>query len=63
MNRLNVVRRGALALISIVAVAQEAARTVQYHSQDIVPIRAQGQIHNPHRGATDREDHGSRHWR
>jgi len=40
MNRLNVVAGVALALISIVAVAQEAARTVQYHSQDIVPIRA-----------------------
>jgi type IV secretion system protein VirB9 len=40
MNRLNVVAGVAMALISIVAVAQEAARTVQYHSQDIVPIRA-----------------------
>ena len=31
----------ALALSSTVAVAQDAsARTVQYHSQDIVPIRA-----------------------
>src|SRR6202166_5199665 len=31
----------ALALPSLAAVAQEAsARTVQYHSQDIVPIRA-----------------------
>jgi hypothetical protein len=36
---------------------------VQYHSQDIVPDPRQGQIHNPDRGATDREDHGSRHWR
>ena len=27
-------------LISVNAVAQESARTVQYHSQDIVPIRA-----------------------
>ena len=26
--------------ISVNAVAQESARTVQYHSQDIVPIRA-----------------------
>jgi len=33
-------RRVALALASIVAVAQESARTVQYHSQDIVAIRA-----------------------
>jgi len=40
MNRLNVVAGVALALTSIVAVAQESARTVQYHSQDIVPIRA-----------------------
>jgi type IV secretion system protein VirB9 len=40
MNRLNVVAGVALALTSIVAVAQDAARTVQYHSQDIVPIRA-----------------------
>ena len=40
MNRPYVVAGVALALISIVAVAQESARTVQYHSQDIVPIRA-----------------------
>ena len=40
MNRLNVVAGVALALTSIVAVAQDAARTVQYHSQDIVPIHA-----------------------
>src|ERR1700756_1287412 len=26
--------------LSVTAVAQESARTVQYHSQDIVPIRA-----------------------
>src|SRR3984893_15319674 len=29
-----------LAVSSISALAQESARTVQYHSQDIVPIRA-----------------------
>jgi type IV secretion system protein VirB9 len=40
MNRLNVVAGVALALTSIAAVAQDAARTVQYHSQDIVPIHA-----------------------
>jgi type IV secretion system protein VirB9 len=40
MNRLIAVAGVALALTSIVAVAQESARTVQYHSQDIVPIRA-----------------------
>ena len=40
MNRLQVVAGVALALTSIVAVAQDAARTVQYHSQDIVPIHA-----------------------
>jgi type IV secretion system protein VirB9 len=40
MNRLNVVAGVAMALASIVAVAQESARTVQYHSQDIVAIRA-----------------------
>jgi len=40
MNRINVVAGVALALTSIVAVAQDAARTVQYHSQDIVPIHA-----------------------
>jgi type IV secretion system protein VirB9 len=40
MNRLNVVAGVALALTSIVAVAQDTARTVQYHSQDIVPIHA-----------------------
>ena len=31
-----------LALSSIAAPAQESARTVQYHSQDIVAIRAKG---------------------
>ena len=40
MNRLNVVAGVALALTSIAAVAQDAARAVQYHSQDIVPIHA-----------------------
>jgi type IV secretion system protein VirB9 len=40
MRRLNVTAGFVLALTSIVAVAQESARIVQYHSQDIVPIRA-----------------------
>jgi type IV secretory pathway VirB9-like protein len=42
MNRISIVIAGtALALIAPVAVAQDAsARTVQYHSQDIVPIHA-----------------------
>ena len=40
MRRLKVIAGVALALTSIVAVAQESARIVQYHSQDIVPIRA-----------------------
>ncbi|MHB1937457.1 MAG: TrbG/VirB9 family P-type conjugative transfer protein [Acidobacteriaceae bacterium] len=42
MNRISLVITGtALVLISAVAVAQDAsARTVQYHSQDIVPIHA-----------------------
>jgi type IV secretion system protein VirB9 len=40
MHRLNVIAGLVLALTSIVAVAQESARIVQYHSQDIVPIRA-----------------------
>ena len=40
MHRLNVIAGLVLALTSIVAVAQDAARTVQYHSQDIVPIHA-----------------------
>ena len=40
MRRLNVAAGIVLALTSIVAVAQESARIVQYHSQDIVPIRA-----------------------
>ena len=40
MRRLNVIAGITLALTSIVAVTQESARIVQYHSQDIVPIRA-----------------------
>jgi len=40
MRRLEVIAGVALALTSIVAVTQESARIVQYHSQDIVPIRA-----------------------
>jgi type IV secretion system protein VirB9 len=40
MHRLNVIAGIVLALTSIVAVAQESARIVQYHAQDIVPIRA-----------------------
>ena len=40
MYRLNVIAGLVLGLTSIVAVAQESARIVQYHSQDIVPIRA-----------------------
>jgi type IV secretion system protein VirB9 len=40
MHRLNVIAGVVLALTSIVAVTQESARIVQYHSQDIVPIRA-----------------------
>jgi type IV secretion system protein VirB9 len=40
MHRLNVIAGVILGLTSIVAVTQESARIVQYHSQDIVPIRA-----------------------
>ena len=40
MRRLKVIAGVFLALTSIVAVAQESARIVQYHAQDIVPIRA-----------------------
>ena len=40
MRRLKVIVGVFLALTSIVAVAQESARIVQYHAQDIVPIRA-----------------------
>ena len=40
MQRLRLVAGVALFVSSIAGVAQESARTVQYHSQDIVPIRA-----------------------
>src|SRR5438477_5710622 len=40
MRHLKFVVNCALVFSSIGAVAQESARTVQYHSQDIVPIRA-----------------------
>ena len=40
MHRLKITAGVALVLSSIVAAAQESARTVQYHSQDIIPIRA-----------------------
>jgi len=40
MHRLNLIAGLVLGLTSIVAVTQESARIVQYHSQDIVPIRA-----------------------
>jgi type IV secretory pathway VirB9-like protein len=40
MQRLTFVTAVALVVSSIAGVAQESARTVQYHSQDIVPIRA-----------------------
>ena len=40
MQRLRLVVGVALFVSSIAGVAQESARTVQYHSQDIVPIRA-----------------------
>ena len=40
MQRLTLVAGVALVVSSIAGVAQESARTVQYHSQDIVPIRA-----------------------
>ena len=40
MHRLNVIAGVTLALTSMVAVTQDSARIVQYHSQDIVPIRA-----------------------
>src|ERR1019366_475558 len=40
MRHLNFVVNCALAFSSIVAFAQDSARTVQYHSQDIIPIRA-----------------------
>ena len=40
MHRLKITAGVALVLSSIVAAAQESARTVEYHSQDIIPIRA-----------------------
>ena len=40
MHRLKLVAGVALVVSSIAGVAQESARTVQYHPQDIVPIRA-----------------------
>src|SRR5436305_12100384 len=40
MRHLRFVVNYALVFSSIVAFAQDSARTVQYHSQDIVPIRA-----------------------
>jgi type IV secretory pathway VirB9-like protein len=40
MQRLKLVAGVALVVSSVAGVAQESARTVQYHSQDIVPIRA-----------------------
>jgi type IV secretory pathway VirB9-like protein len=40
MQRLRLVAGVALVVSSIAGVAQESARTVQYHSEDIVPIRA-----------------------
>jgi type IV secretory pathway VirB9-like protein len=40
MRHLKFVINCALVVSSIVVLAQESARTVQYHSQDIIPIRA-----------------------
>src|SRR6267142_1371910 len=40
MHRLIFTTGAVLALLYIVAAAQESARTVQYHSQDIIAIRA-----------------------
>ena len=40
MRRLKSTTEAVLVLLSIGAAAQESARTVQYHSQDIIPIRA-----------------------
>src|SRR5580692_1721162 len=40
MQGLKFVAGVALVVSSVAGVAQESARTVQYHSQDIVPIRA-----------------------
>src|SRR6266853_86689 len=44
MRHLKFVINCALVFSSIGAFAQDSARTVQYHSQDIVPIRAKGKI-------------------
>ena len=52
-----------LVVFSIGALAQDSARTVQYHSQDIIPIRAKVEIYDPDRTTHDREDHGSRNGR
>jgi type IV secretion system protein VirB9 len=40
MHRLKFTTGAVLVLLSIGVVAQESARTVQYHAQDIIPIRA-----------------------
>src|SRR5271163_547590 len=40
MRHLKFVVNCALVVSSVVAFAQDSARTVQYHSQDIIPIRA-----------------------
>ena len=40
MSQLRVILNCLLIVSSIGVVAQDSARTVQYHSQDIVPIRA-----------------------
>ena len=61
MRHLKFVVNCALVFSSIGAFAQDSARTVQYHSQDIVPDPRQGEIYDPYRTAHDREDHGSRH--
>src|SRR5271163_1041126 len=40
MRNMKFIVNTVLAVASIVALGQESARTVQYHSQDIIPIRA-----------------------
>lgn len=40
MRRMKFTTGAVLALLSLGAAAQESARSVQYHSQDIIPIRA-----------------------
>jgi hypothetical protein len=61
MRPLNFIVEFALAVSSIAALAQDSARTVQYHSQDIVPIRARKvEIYDPYRTTHHRENHGSR---